>query len=89
MTEITNNTRESMSFTTGVKDGAAITESLKPGETRDIKVNVQDAQLRGRALSGAISIKGGIGASVEVQAAGSKSERRTASTLAGDAPVRD
>ncbi len=90
MAKITNNSRETLNFITGVKDGNAITESLKAGETRAIDVHPSDAQVNGRRLAGLITIEGWEApVARRFKEAGPASERRTAQTLGGDAPVRD
>ena len=89
MAKITNLTRDTMNFVTGVKDGAALTESLKPGETGDINVDPADAQLQGRLLSGAIAIEGGAAVPTKAPARPTAVDRRTASTLSGDVSVRE
>ncbi|QDM32095.1 hypothetical protein FNL55_12685 [Tardiphaga sp. vice352] len=89
MAKITNLTRDTMSFITGVRDGAAVTESLKAGETRDIAVDLADAQLQGRILAGSVGIEGPALAPAKSAARQPAAERRTASTLGGDATVRE
>jgi len=57
--KITNNTREVMDFIVkgAAKDGVPPTDSLKPGETRDIDA-VDNATYQGRVLAGAITVAG-------------------------------
>lgn len=90
MAKITNTSRETLNFITGVKDGVAITESLKAGETREMAVDEADAQYQGRLVAGLISVDG---ASSPVAARAARAtapaERRTAQTLSGDAAVRE
>lgn len=89
MAKITNLTRETLNFITGIRDGAAATESLKGGETKEIAVDLHDAQLRGRILSGVIAIEGDVAPSAKPHAAAPSAERRTAPTLGGTASVRE
>jgi len=58
MTKITNNTRETMSFTVAgnPKDGHPQTDSVEPGETKDLDVDLESAQVKGRILAGAITV---------------------------------
>ncbi len=57
MPKITNNTREVMDFIVkgNAKDGVPPTESIKPGESRDIDA-VDNATYQGRVLAGAITV---------------------------------
>lgn len=56
MVRVTNLTRAGMEFNVGVKDGAAVTDHLKAGETRDLEIDVESATVKGRLAVGAISI---------------------------------
>lgn len=56
MARVTNLTRAGMDFIVGVKDGAAVTEHLKAGETRDLKIDVESATVKGRLAADAIRI---------------------------------
>jgi hypothetical protein len=56
MTEITNNTRETLNFVVGVKDGQPVTEDVKAGETKDIAVDPEANDVKGRSLAGAITV---------------------------------
>lgn len=71
MVKITNNTREVMDFNVpgNPKDGVPHTESLAPGETRDVDVDTESAQFRGRVLAGAITVPSRQAAKVETAAA--------------------
>lgn len=59
MPKITNNTREVIDFIVkgNAKDGVPPTESLKPGETRDIDA-VDNATYQGRVFAGAVTVVG-------------------------------
>jgi hypothetical protein len=56
MARVTNLTRSGMDFIVGVKDGAAVTEHLKAGETRDLNIDVESATVKGRLVADAIKI---------------------------------
>ena len=56
MRQVTNLTRFGMDFIVGVKDGAAITEHVKAGETRTIDIDVESATVKGRLAAGVIKI---------------------------------
>lgn len=56
MAKVTNISRTGLDFIVGVKDGAAITEHVKAGETRDIEVDLESATVKGRQASGLITI---------------------------------
>lgn len=56
MTQVTNLSRRSLDFTVGVKNGEAVTEALAPGETRDLAIDVDSAQVKGRVLAELISL---------------------------------
>ena len=56
MTQVTNLSRAPLDFTVGVKNGAAVTESLAPGETRDLSIDVHSAQVKGRVLAELIAL---------------------------------
>lgn len=56
MAKVTNLTRSGMNFVVGVKDGVALTEHIKPDETRDINIDMNSATVRGRVLSSAIRV---------------------------------
>ena len=56
MAKVTNLTRSGMDFVVGVKNGVALTEHVKPDETRDLAIDMNSATVKGRVLSGAISI---------------------------------
>lgn len=93
MAKITNNTRGTMDFITGVQDGVAVTDSVKAGETKEVNLmDPNDPVVRGRILAGAISINGGSPALAAVAStqgsAAAKADRRVATTLAGDVPVK-
>ena len=53
---MTNNTHQSLAFVTGVKNGEPVTEDIRPRETKDIAVNADDPVVKGRILSGAITV---------------------------------
>jgi hypothetical protein len=53
MPEITNNTNDEMSFRVGKK-----TDSIPAKETKDLDVDMESAQVKGRIIAGAISVKG-------------------------------
>lgn len=57
MPRLTNNTRENVDFVVNgpAKDGVPPTESLAPGETRDVDA-VDNASLKGRIASGMVTI---------------------------------
>ena len=62
MVKITNHTRGTMDFITAIKDGAAVTEHVDGGETKEIGLlNPDDPTVRGRVLAGAISVDGEAG----------------------------
>jgi hypothetical protein len=58
MVQVTNNTRDELSFnTTGKpKDGHPQTDSIPAGETKDIDVDVEDPRFKGFVLAGAVSV---------------------------------
>ena len=56
MARVTNLTRAGMEFNVGVKDGAAVTEHLPAGETRDLDIDVESATVKGRLAISAIKI---------------------------------
>jgi hypothetical protein len=56
MHKVTNVSRTGLDFIVGVKDGAAITEHVKAGETREIAIDAESATVKGRVLSGLITI---------------------------------
>lgn len=56
--KLTNLTNANMDFVTGVKDGALVTESLAPRETRDIKVRENDPTLVARLHAGSVRAEG-------------------------------
>ena len=53
MPEITNNTNEEMSFRVGKK-----LDSIPARESKDLDVDMESAQVKGRLIAGAISVKG-------------------------------
>ncbi len=57
MPRITNNTREVMDFIVkgAAKNGVPPTESLKPGETRDIDA-IDNTTYQGRVVAGSIAV---------------------------------
>jgi hypothetical protein len=57
MPRLTNNTRETIDFIVkgAPKDGVPPTESIAPGETRDIEA-VDNATYKGRIAAGAITV---------------------------------
>ena len=59
MIEITNNTRQSMAFVTGQKDGEAAFDVVEAGETKAVSVDANDSIVRGRQHVGAITVKPG------------------------------
>lgn len=69
--KITNNTRETMSFTLNgkAKDGNSPTDSIEPGETKDLDVDAESAQVKGRIFAGAISVPAKIAEKVEASVA--------------------
>lgn len=95
MAQVTNLTRDRLDFVVGARDGAALTESLAPGETRDLGVDLASAQVRGRVAAQAIRIDGGAVAALESKAVAeltakaSADELATASTLAGPVKIRE
>lgn len=56
MARVTNLTRSGMDFIVGVKDGAAVTEHLKAGETRELDIDLNSATVKGRLAVEAIKI---------------------------------
>ena len=56
MARVTNLTRAGMDFIVGVKDGAAVTDHLKAGETREINIDLDSAVVKGRIAAEAIRI---------------------------------
>lgn len=56
MPNITNNTRQTIDFVVGVRDGAAQTDSVKAGETKAIDVKSDDPKLGAYRAAGAITI---------------------------------
>lgn len=56
MARVTNLTRAGMEFVVGVKDGAAVTEHLAAGDTRDLEIDVDSAAVKGRLAIGAVKI---------------------------------
>jgi len=60
-TEITNLLRDQpLDFVVGMKDGVQVTESVRPGETKSIEVDMSSAHVQGKLLAGAIAVgKGG------------------------------
>ncbi len=63
MPRLTNNTRETVDFVVKgtAKDGVPPTESLAPGETRDIDA-IDNAAFKGRVVSGLITVGAARGA---------------------------
>ena len=59
MIEITNNTRQSMAFVTGQKDGEATFDVVEAGETKTVSVEADDTIVMGRQHVGAITVKPG------------------------------
>ena len=59
MPNVTNNTRETMDFVTGFKDGEAMTESVAPGETKNVPLNMDDPVVKGRIAAQAITVDAG------------------------------
>jgi len=57
MPKITNNTKRVLNFVTSVKDGKAITDELKPGETKVVEADMNSAQVKGMLHAGAISLE--------------------------------
>lgn len=57
MPRLTNNTRETIDFIVkgNAKDGVPLTESLKPGETREIDA-IDNATYQGRVVAGSITV---------------------------------
>jgi hypothetical protein len=90
MAKITNLTRETLNFVTGIENGVAITDSIAGGETKDVRVDADDAQFKGRVLAGVISIDGAVTPSAKRQAGpAAAGERRSVPTLGGAAAVRE
>lgn len=90
MTNVTNRTRETINIIVGVKDGAAITDSVKAGETKDIDImDVESAAVQGLILSAAIEIDGEAAAAPRKRAAAQASAGRSAPTLGGEHPIRE
>lgn len=56
--KITNLTSNTQDYVVGVKDDAAVTEAVRPGETRDLKVAADDPTLLARVRVGAARIEG-------------------------------
>lgn len=56
MAKITNLSRQGLDFVVGVKNGAAITENVPAGETRDLDVDLNSATVKGRVASGLITV---------------------------------
>lgn len=90
MAKITNLTRETLNFITGIENGFAVTESIAGGETKEIRVDADDAQFKGRILAGVISVEGAVAPSAKRHAStAAAGERRSAPTLGGAAAVRE
>ncbi len=58
MAVITNLGRRGLDFTIGSENGKPIVEHIRAGETRDIPVNVNSAEVRGRFVAGLILVAG-------------------------------
>ena len=73
--KITNNTRETLSFNLKGKarDGNPLTGSVAPGETADLDVDPEDAQVKGRIFAGAISVPASVATKVEASVSASPS----------------
>lgn len=56
--KITNLTNSTQDYVVGVKDGAAVTEAVRPGETRDLKVAADDPTLLARVRVSAARVEG-------------------------------
>ncbi|WP_020178086.1 hypothetical protein [Methylopila sp. M107] len=54
MTEYTNTTKGVLDFVTGGKPDAPEFTSFKPGETRDVELNLEHPAVKGALLSGAL-----------------------------------
>ncbi len=69
--KITNNTRETMSFVLNgkAKDGNPPTDSIEPGETKDLDVDPESAQVKGRIFAGAVTVPAKVAEKVEASVA--------------------
>ena len=56
MARVTNLSRAGMDFVVGIKGGEPVTEHIKSGETRDIDIDPESAQVKGRLAAGTISV---------------------------------
>lgn len=55
--KLTNNTNSTLEFVTGSRDGEAVTEALRPGETRTIAgIKSDDKVLAARLFVGAVRV---------------------------------
>jgi len=66
MPEITNNTNEEMSFRVGKK-----LDSIPAKESKNLDVDMESAQVKGRIIAGAITVKGGAAKALGVEPASS------------------
>lgn len=58
MARLTNHARVNLDFVTGAKNGEPLTESLAPGETREIPVDLDSAPVKACIHTGLISVSG-------------------------------
>lgn len=54
---VTNIGRSGLDFVVGVENGVAQTEHLRAGEVRNLAVDVNSAQVRGRVFAGLIKVE--------------------------------
>jgi len=75
---ITNHTRETLDFIVRgkAKNGVAPTGSVAPGLTKDLDVDPNDPQLRGRLRSGAVSLSDGAADTAETGGSGPSGKRK-------------
>lgn len=56
MKSVTNNTRQAVALVTGVKDGVATVEDVRPGETKNVAVREDDPHYQGLLHAQAITV---------------------------------
>jgi hypothetical protein len=59
MPNVKNNSQSTIDFVVDVKDGQAVTDGVRPGESKNLDIDPDDPRVKTLVATGAITIEGG------------------------------